>query len=171
MRVLRARGIESEARVPFAGLLELLRPALGALKRIAEPQRAALESALALRPAAAYDRFAVGAATLNLLAAYAEDAPVAAFVDDAHWLDGSTADALLFAMRRLMADPIAFVVAVREGEVSFVDGANLPTLHLGGLDRGCRRRPRRRGGCRPPATRQRPATRSRCSSSRRRPRA
>ena len=135
MRVLRARGIESEARVPFAGLLELLRPALGALRRIAEPQRAALESALALRPAAAYDRFAVGAATLNLLAAYAEDAPVAAFVDDAHWLDGSTADALLFAMRRLMADPIAFVVAVREGEVSFVDGANLPTLQLGGLDR------------------------------------
>ena len=135
MRVLRARGIESEARVPFAGLLELLRPALGALRQIAEPQRAALESALALRPAAAYDRFAVGAATLNLLAAYAEDAPVAAFVDDAHWLDGSTADALLFAMRRLMADPIAFVVAVREGEVSFVEGANLPTLQLGGLDR------------------------------------
>src|SRR5689334_2730295 len=66
MRVLRARGIESEARVPFAGLLELLRPALGALERIPEPQRAALESALALRPAAAYDRFAVGAATLNL---------------------------------------------------------------------------------------------------------
>ena len=47
MHVLRARGIESEARVPFAGLLELLRPALGALGQIAEPQRAALESALA----------------------------------------------------------------------------------------------------------------------------
>jgi DNA-binding CsgD family transcriptional regulator len=135
MQVLRARGIESEARVPFAGLLELLRPALGALGRIAEPQRAALESALALRPATAYDRFAVGAATLNLLAAYAEDAPVAAFVDDAQWLDGSSADALLFAMRRLMADPIAFVVAVREGKASFVDGANLPTLQLAGLDR------------------------------------
>src|SRR4029077_4064871 len=91
MRVLRARGIESEARVPFAGLLELLRPALGALKRIAEPQRAAREIDRALRPATAYDRFAVGAATLNLLAAHAEDAPVAAFVDDAQWLDGSTA--------------------------------------------------------------------------------
>ena len=50
MRVLRARGIESEARVPFAGLLELLRPALAALERIPEPQRAALEGALALRP-------------------------------------------------------------------------------------------------------------------------
>ena len=135
MRVLQARGIESEARVPFAGLLELLRPALSALDRIPEPQRAALEGALALRPATAQDRFAVGAATLNLLAAHAEDAPVAAFVDDAHWLDGSTADALLFAIRRLVADPIAVAVAVREGEPSFVDGAGLPTLRLDGLDR------------------------------------
>jgi DNA-binding CsgD family transcriptional regulator len=135
MRVLRARGIESEARVPFAGLLELLRPALPALERIPEPQRAALEGALALRPARAQDRFAVGAATLNLLAAHAEDAPVAAFVDDAHWLDGSTADALRFAIRRLVADPIAVVVAVREAQPSLVDGAHLPTLQLGGLDR------------------------------------
>jgi DNA-binding CsgD family transcriptional regulator len=135
MRVLRARGIESEARVPFAGLLELLRPALGGLEQIPEPQRTALEGALALRPATARDRFAVGAATLSLLAAHAEGAPVAAFVDDAQWLDGSTADALLFAIRRLVADPIAVVVAVREGEASFLDGAQLRTLHVGGLDR------------------------------------
>jgi DNA-binding CsgD family transcriptional regulator len=134
MSVLRVRGIESEARIPFAGLLELLRPALGALKRLSTPQRAALESALALRPAAAYDRFAIGAATLNLLAAYAENAPVAAVIDDAHWLDGSSADALRFAIRRLMADPIAFVIAVRDGEASFVDDTQLRTLHLGGLD-------------------------------------
>jgi DNA-binding CsgD family transcriptional regulator len=135
MRVLRARGIESEARVPFAGLLELLRPALPAVERIPEPQRAALEGALALRPASAQDRFAVGAATLSLLAAYAEGAPVAALVDDAHWLDGSSADALLFAMRRLVADPIAVVVAVRQEEPSFVDDAHLPTLYVRGLDR------------------------------------
>jgi DNA-binding CsgD family transcriptional regulator len=77
----------------------------------------------------------VGAATLNLLAAHAEDAPVAAFVDDAHWLDGSTADALLFALRRLVVDPIAAIVAVREHEPSFVDGAGLTTLRLEGLDR------------------------------------
>lgn len=135
MRVLRARGIESEARVPFAGLLELLRPALPAVDLIPEPQRAALEGALALRPASAQERFAVGAATLSLLAAYAEEAPVAVLVDDAHWLDGSSADALLFAMRRLVADPIAVVVAVRQEEPSFVDDANLPTLHVRGLDR------------------------------------
>jgi DNA-binding CsgD family transcriptional regulator len=135
MRVLRARGIESEARVPFAGLFELLRPALPALERIPEPQRAALEGALALRPSTAQDRFAVGAATLSLLAAHAEGAPVAAFIDDAQWLDGSSADAVLFAMRRLIADPIAVIVALRDAEPSFVDGAHLPTLDLGGLDR------------------------------------
>jgi len=135
MRVLQARGIESEARVPFAALLELLRPALHALERIPTPQRAALEGALALRPATAQDRFAVGAATLSLLAAHAEETPVAAFVDDAHWIDASSADALLFAIRRFVADPIAVVVAVREGEPSFVDGTHLPTVQLGGLDR------------------------------------
>src|SRR5438445_956330 len=135
MRVLRARGIESEARVPFAGLLELLRPALGSLGAIPEPQAAALESALALRPGSAQDRFAVGAATLSLLAAYAEEDPLAALVDDAHWLDGSSADALLFAVRRLVADPIAVVLAVREGSPSLVDGAGLTMMRLAGLDR------------------------------------
>ncbi len=53
MQVLRARGIESEADVPFAGLLELLRPALGALDRVPGPQALALQSALALRPGGA----------------------------------------------------------------------------------------------------------------------
>ncbi len=135
MRVLRARGIESEARVPFAGLLELLRPALGSLDRIPRPQAAALEGALALRPASAQDRFAVGAATLSLLAAFAEDAPLAALVDDAHWLDGSSADALLFAVRRFVADPIGVVLAVRTDESPLVEAARLPTIELGGLDR------------------------------------
>src|SRR5215472_8998726 len=107
MQLLRARGIESEAQIPFGSLLELLRPALDMLGNIPQPQAAALESALALRPGTAHDRFAVGAATLSLLAAYAEPAPVAVLVDDAQWLDGPSAQALLFAFRRLVADPIA----------------------------------------------------------------
>lgn len=135
MRILRARGIESEARVPFGGLLELLRPALGALDRIPPPQAGALQSALALRPASEQDRFAVGAATLSLLAAYAEEAPLLVLVDDAQWLDGSSAEALLFAVRRLVADPIAIVLAVREDEPSLLDGSGLPVLRLEGLDR------------------------------------
>ena len=137
MKVLRARGVQSEAHIPFAGLFELLRPALPWIERIPDPQAAALESALALRPARAQDRFAVGAATLSLLAGYAEEMPVAVLVDDANWLDGSSADALLFAFRRLVADPIAVVLAVREGESSLLDGADLATLRLPGLDRAC----------------------------------
>jgi DNA-binding CsgD family transcriptional regulator len=133
MQLLRARGIESEAQIPFGSLLELLRPALVLLDSIPPPQAAALEEAFALRPGTAHDRFAVGAATLSLLAAYAEQGPVAVLVDDGQWLDGSSAQALLFAFRRLVADPIAVIVAVREGEPSFLDGADLPALRIGGL--------------------------------------
>ncbi|MGP0053457.1 MAG: ATP-binding protein [Solirubrobacteraceae bacterium] len=135
MQLLRARGIESEAQIPFASLLELLRPALGVLDRIPEPQAVALEGALALRPAQGQERFAVDAATLSLLATYAEQGAVAVLVDDAHWLDGPSAEALLFAVRRLVADPIAVLVAVREGEPSLLDGADLPTIRISGLSR------------------------------------
>ena len=134
MRVLRARGVESEAEVPFAGLLELLRPVLGALEHIPAPQAAALGGALALRPGEPGDRFAVGAATLSLLAAAAEEEPLLVLVDDAHWLDRASAEALRFAVRRLLADPIAVVLAVRAGEPSLLDGADLPVLALQGLD-------------------------------------
>ena len=81
------------------------------------------------------DRFAVGAATLSLLAAFADTAPLLVLVDDAHWVDGSTSDALLFAFRRLVADPIAVIVTVREGETSLLDGSDLRYLRLHGLPR------------------------------------
>jgi len=136
MQLLRARGVESEAQIPFGSLLELIRPALMMLEKIPEPQAAALGGALALRPGTAHDRFAVGAATLSILAAYAEQGPVAVLVDDAQWLDGSSAQALLFAFRRLMADPIAVFIACREHEPSLLDGADLPTLPIGGLSSG-----------------------------------
>ncbi len=133
MQLLRARGIESEAQIPFGSLLELIRPALVLLDTIPRPQAAALEGALALRPGTTQDRFAVGAATLSILAAYAEQAPVAVLVDDAQWLDGSSAQALLFAFRRLVADSIAVFVAARDGEPSLLDGADLPVHRIGGL--------------------------------------
>jgi DNA-binding CsgD family transcriptional regulator len=134
MRVLRARGIESESHVPFAGLFELLRPALRLLGKIPEPQATALEGALALRPGVGSERFAIGAATLSLLAAYAEEEPALVLVDDAHLLDESSAEALRFALRRLLAEPVAAVLAARDGEPSLLDGADLPSLRIGGLD-------------------------------------
>jgi DNA-binding CsgD family transcriptional regulator len=133
MQLLRARGIESEARIPFASLLELLRPVLEYLDVIPEPQAAALAAALALRPRGSHERFAIGAATLSLLAAAAESDPLLLLVDDAHWLDPPSAEALLFALRRMSVDPIGAVIAVREGEPSLVEGADLPLLRLKGL--------------------------------------
>lgn len=134
MNVLRAHGVQSEAQIPFAGLSELLRPALRHLDRLPEAQAAALQGALALIPARSEDRFAVGAAALSLLAAYAEDLPVLVVLDDAHWLDGSSAGALSFAFRRLLADPVAVLLGVRGGEPSLLDGSDLPCMHLDGLD-------------------------------------
>jgi DNA-binding CsgD family transcriptional regulator len=135
MTVLRARGVQSEAQVAFAALSELLRPVLSFVEAIPAPQAAALEGALALRPAAGADRFAVGSATLSLLATVAERSPLLVLVDDGHWLDGSSADALRFAARRLSADPVAMVLALRDGEPSLLDGSDLPRLALPGLDR------------------------------------
>jgi DNA-binding CsgD family transcriptional regulator len=135
LRVLRARGIESEAEIPFAGLGELLGPVRHAVDRIPAPQASALAGALALGPASARDRFAIGAATLSLLCASAEQEPLALLIDDAHLLDGSSAAALLFAARRLVADPIALVLTAREGEPSLLDGSDLRVLRIAGLNR------------------------------------
>jgi DNA-binding CsgD family transcriptional regulator len=134
--VLRARGVQSEAKVPFGGLLELLRPILSGIRRIPEPQADALAMALALRPARAVERFAVGAATLSLLAAAADTRPVLVLVDDAQWLDGSTGGALLFAFRRLLAESVGVVVTVRSGERSFLDDAGISAVTLTGLELG-----------------------------------
>ena len=136
MTVIAARGVESEAQVPFAGLLELLRPALGALELLPEPQADALRGALALGPARETDRFAIGAATLSLLAAEAELGPLLVVVDDAHWLDESSIAAILFAARRLLVDPIAVLLAARSGEAPAIEAAGLPQVDLAGLDPG-----------------------------------
>ena len=135
MTLLRARGIESEALVPFAGLLELLRPLLGMLDRIPPPQAEALAIAFALRTGHEQSRFAVGAATLSLLAACGEEGPTLVVIDDAHWIDESSGTALRFALRRLIVDPIAALIAVRAETPSFLDGSDFPTLSLAGIDR------------------------------------
>ena len=135
MRVLRAQGVESEQVVPFSGLLQLLRPVLPLLDHIPGPQAAAMSSAFLLGPAGDGEpsRFAVGAATLSLLARAAEDVPLAVLVDDGHLLDLASAEALVFAARRLVSDAIAILVAVRAGEPGSALWATLPTMVVPGL--------------------------------------
>jgi DNA-binding CsgD family transcriptional regulator len=135
MRVLRATGLEAERHIPFAGLLQLLRPALAHLDGLSAPQASALSAALALSDArtASGDRFVIGAAVLSLLSGYAEESPIAVVVDDLHLLDLPSAEAIVFAARRLAADPIVVLAAVRTSEADRLV-AGLPVVRLAGLD-------------------------------------
>jgi DNA-binding CsgD family transcriptional regulator len=128
MGVLRGAGSESEQGIPFGALHQVLRPALHHLAAIPAPQADALGAALMLRPGDPGDRFAIGAATLSLLCRYAEERPVAVLLDDLHLFDRPSADALAFAARRLMADPIVVLATSRTTEL---DGS--PQLPLAGI--------------------------------------
>ena len=134
MSILSATGIEAESELPFSGLSELLFPLLDLLPEIPGPQADALAGALALGPAVgAPDPFAVSAATLSVLAVAAERRPVLAILDDAHWLDAASRDALLFAARRLHADRIAVLLGVREGEAAEFRPPGIPDLCIEGI--------------------------------------
>jgi len=126
LRVLRARGIETESDIPFAGLAELVTPLLGRLDDIPEVQARALRGALALGPATPHDRFTVPAGLLSLLAVAAEEQPVLVAIDDAQWLDEPSLEAFLFAGRRLGAEGVAMLGALREGTP--VAGLEVPWL-------------------------------------------
>ena len=120
MTVVRAMGVEYEAELEFSGLLELMRPLLDHLGEIPPQQAEALQSALGLGEPKPYDRFTICAATLSLIAAAAEVQPLLILVDDAHWLDAATDDALFFSAKRLVADSVAIVLTVRDdGELTF----------------------------------------------------
>ena len=114
----------------LAALLRPLTPLPGGLP---EPQRAALVGMLALGPSSATGRFTVCVATLGLRSAAAEDQPLLVLVDDAQWLDPSSAEALRFTARRLHADRVALLVASRPTPDAEHDNAGIPTLDIAGL--------------------------------------
>jgi DNA-binding CsgD family transcriptional regulator len=132
-QVLHYTAVESEAELPFAGLQALLRPLLVHLSEIPELQARALRGALALEASAETNRLAVYAGALSLLGAAAEPVPLLVVVDDAHWLDRPSAEALTFAARRLTAESLALLFAVREGEGTDF-GVALPTVELEPLE-------------------------------------
>jgi DNA-binding CsgD family transcriptional regulator/tetratricopeptide (TPR) repeat protein len=112
-RIARAAGVESQMELAFAGLHQLCAPMLGHLDRLPGPQRDALAIAFGLSTGSAPDRFLVGLAVLSLLAEVAEDDPLVCVVDDAQWLDRVSAQTLAFVARRLLAERVALVFAVR----------------------------------------------------------
>jgi DNA-binding CsgD family transcriptional regulator len=133
LRVLQTVGVEPEIELPFAALYQLLRPVFPYLERIPDVQATALRSALAIAPGGTDNRFVIALAVLNLLAEVASDGPVLCLVDDAHWLDQPSADALSFVARRLDAEGIVMLFAAREGDARSFPGSGLAEREVIGL--------------------------------------
>src|SRR3954453_20218553 len=131
-RVARAAGVQAEMELPFAGLHQLCAPMLDRLQRPPRPQRDALGAAFGLTSGHAPDRFLVGLAVLSLLAEVAEERPLVCLIDDVQWLDRASAQALAFVARRLLAESVGVIFAVRTG-ADERDTAGLPELVVEGL--------------------------------------
>ncbi|MFI2102663.1 AAA family ATPase [Isoptericola sp. NPDC019693] len=131
--VTRARGVEADMELAYAGLQQLCGPFLGEVGRLPAPQRDALEVAFGTVTGEPPARFLVGLAVLNLLTRASEPRPVLVVVDDAQWLDQASLLTLEFVARRLLAESVAVVAAVRDPEGHGVL-AGLAELHVEGLD-------------------------------------
>ena len=129
--VARASGVQSEMELAFAGLHQLGAPMLSRAEHLPAPQRDALRTAFGRAAGPPPDRFMVGLAILSLLSEVAGEQPLVCLIDDMQWLDQASAQALGFVARRLAADPVGLVFAVREPGPEL---AGLPELEIGGLD-------------------------------------
>ena len=130
LSVVRAVGVESEMELAFAALHQLCAPVLDRLDRLPAPQRDALMTTFGLRAGPVADRFLVGLAVLSLLSEVADDRPLVCVVDDAQWLDRASAQCVAFVARRLLAESVVMLFAVRE-QSDLLTG--LPGLVVGGL--------------------------------------
>ncbi|WP_162802922.1 helix-turn-helix transcriptional regulator [Ornithinimicrobium avium] len=134
LRVLRIRGVESESPLGFAALHRLLRPLLPGLKALPPGQAAALRGALGMGEGAdpvGTDRFLVYLAVLTLLSDTSAAVPTVVVVDDLHWVDAASREALLFVARRTEGEHLAVLLAARD--VLALDAADLPVLTVGPL--------------------------------------
>jgi DNA-binding CsgD family transcriptional regulator len=134
-RVARVAGVESEMELAFAGVQQLCGPFLDRLGDLPDPQRVALTTAFGLASGDPPDQFLVGLAVLSLLAEVAEAEPLVCVVDDAQWLDRVSAQLLAFVARRLLAERVAVVFAVRE-PADDRDLGGLDEIVVGGLNDG-----------------------------------
>jgi DNA-binding CsgD family transcriptional regulator len=132
--VLRTQGLEVEAPLAFAALHRLLRPVMRLRDQLPAPQARALRVAFGEEDGPTVEPFLVGIATLTMLTAAAEEQLVLCVVDDAHWLDPATADALLFSARRIGADRVVIVFAARDAAANRFDAPGLAEMVLPGLD-------------------------------------
>lgn len=133
-RVLSARPSDAEAQVGFATLCDLLRDVGdAALAELPAPQRRALAVALLREEAGDTppEQHAVGLGLLGTIEALTNRQPLLVAVDDCQWIDRASADALLFALRRLRSPSIRVLLAQRSEPVAEILGA----FHLLECDR------------------------------------
>src|SRR5271156_1691617 len=115
MQIARLTGIESEIQLGYAALHRLLLPYGGRFDRLPVPQRDALQSTFGLVAGPPADRFMVALGVLTLLADVATEEPLVCLVDDVQWLDPESAVVLGFAARRLFAEQVVLLFAIRDG--------------------------------------------------------
>jgi DNA-binding CsgD family transcriptional regulator len=130
-RVARTTGCQSEMELAFAALHQLCAPMLGSLQRLPAPQRNAVLTAFGMSSGPAPDRFLIGLGVLSLLSEAAEEQPVVCVVDDEQWLDRASAQVLGFAARRLGAESVGMVFAVR---IPSSELTGLAELRIEGLE-------------------------------------
>ena len=133
-RVVRVAGLQFEMELAFAALHQLCASMLDRLPVLPEPQRDALGTVFGIRAGPAPDRFLVGLAVLSLLAETAEAQPLVCLIDDAQWLDRASAQTLALAARRLVAESVAVVFAMRDSDTD-VEPLGLPELVVDGLEK------------------------------------
>ncbi len=132
--VLRTQGLEVEAPLAFAALHRLLLPLNRLRDGLPGPQARALRVVFGEEDGPSVEPFLVAVATLSLLTTAAEENTVLCVVEDAHWLDPATADALVFCARRLGADRVLLVFSARDEAATPFRPDGIPELQLRGLD-------------------------------------
>ena len=144
--VVTTTGTQSEAQLAFGGLHQLLLPFLDRVDQRPEPQRRALDVAFGVSEGDPPDVFLIGLAALGVVTEREAETPLLLVVEDAHWLDRSSAEVLAFVARRLEMEPVILLFAIRDGVPSDLDEAGLPDLVLAGLDDDASRRLLERSG-------------------------
>jgi DNA-binding CsgD family transcriptional regulator len=143
--VLEGIGDSAEARLTFVGLADLLGTVADeTLPHLPAPQAHALEVALlrAEATAAPSDPRAVAVGVLSALRALAARGPVLVAIDDIPWLDGASADAIMFAARRLRDERVRFLLTRRPRvptQLERVLAPELTHLNIGPLTLGAMR--------------------------------
>ena len=131
-QVAQLTGVEAEMELPFAGVHQLCTALPNRFDALPAPQKEALTTALGLIGGKVPERFLVGLGVLSLLSAVAEQRPLLCLVEDAQWLDAASAQVVGLVARRVRAESVAIVVAVRDPADGH-DFDGLPELRIEGL--------------------------------------